>query len=127
MAIEKENKFDFISGIIVGDCAKVDDKYIIYELVNKETKEVFYVGRTRLPLITRIKNHFSPNITNKELAEYVQSNYDNIIVRVIEKTESRKRERYWVKKRATEYNLFNKTYLQPGHRLGGNKKRWGAS
>lgn len=105
------NKFDFIGTIIIGDFSPVDDHYIIYELVNKETNHVFYVGRTRLPLIKRIKNHFDPNITNKELATYIQANYEKVIVRVIEKSKSREREKYWVKKRAKKYKLFNIVYL----------------
>lgn len=101
----------FVKSIIENEPKPCVGKYIIYEMVHIETNQVFYVGRTSLPLYKRIQTHFCDMSECKELSRFIQANRDRIRVRVIQITSSRKREKYWVKRRAIEYKLFNSVYL----------------
>lgn len=80
--------------------------------------EVFYVGRTKHPLIKRLKTHFGKDNKNLGLYNYLIENKENFIVSVIQYTKIETREKYWVKKRARQHKLYNKQYLFP-HPLKG--------
>lgn len=111
------NNFDFLIPI-VGNIKYKHGMFIIYELINKTTNDVFYVGRTATPLIKRLKTHFHPHKCNIELYNYLIENKHNFYVSVIQYARKGNREKYWTKKRAKRYKLFNKQYILPHHNIG---------
>ncbi len=74
--------------------------YKIYELINLETKEVFYVGITKKSLGSRRSGHI-PYVKSLGISRFG--------IRLIEETDDATRESYWIEEyKKNGHTLFNK-------------------
>lgn len=62
--------------------------YKLYTLRNPFTKEVFYVGQTKMSLSTRLSGHISGSESNKAKNDYIQSIVDQNEKPIIEEIET---------------------------------------
>lgn len=79
--------------------------YNMYKLC-AETSTREYIGRTKRHLKDRLVTHKNTAIIgrcdNKDLEKWINENRDTLQIELIEKTEDKTREKYWIKKRFSE-------------------------
>lgn len=87
--------------------------YKIYKLIDPNTKQLKYIGRTEQDLYLRLIGHLHEVYTGRNRVfnaknmwiETLIKNFEVPIIELIEVTEDTSREKYWINKLSPEYNL----------------------
>ena len=83
---------------------------VVYNIINKDSGEVLYVGETETPLL-RMNSHFS-SYARSPIANLISSgevDVDSLLFEIIEHVEDkvtrRERETYWINQKKPKYNI----------------------